>query len=172
MVKTLKGFMTGLSALPPFMRRVLEMILSLLTAAFFSILLITILLHDREVTIPEWGETYVSNQIESSLSGLNLDFDSAFLTLDETWRPSLGFKDIEITQSKNASPILLNRMLVKLSLARALQGALRVNTIQAAINHPMVSCFVASFPKYILGPPDIVLIRFLGHLSYYKLNTG
>lgn len=130
MVKSLKGYRTGLAALPPFLRRVLAFLLAMLTAVFLSMFLLIVLLHDREVTLPAWAETEVSNRIEASLSGLSFNFESAFLTLDNTWRPSLGFKDIEITQSKNSNPILLNQMTVKLSLARALQGKLWVNAIQ------------------------------------------
>ena len=116
--------------LPPFLRQIFAIFLAGLTAIFFAAVLFIVLIHNREVELPVWAETYVSNQIDASLSDVNISFDSAFITLDENWRPSLGFKDIEVITPTIPRPILLNRMLMKLSLARALERKLRINTIE------------------------------------------
>lgn len=130
MVKYFSRLRGGLSVLPPFLRRIFAMCLAVLTASFFAVLLFIVLLHNREVKLPTWAETYVSSKIDASLPDLNINFDSAFFTLDDTWRPSLGFKDIEVTPGTTPKPVLLNRMMVKLSLLRALEGKFRIDTIE------------------------------------------
>ena len=130
MVKYFSRFWRGLSGLPPVMRRIFAIFIAALTSIFFAAVLFVVLLHNREVELPNWATTYVSNQIEVSLSDLNMTFERAFITLDENWRPSLGFKDIEVSPGKVPKPVLLNRMLIKLSLARALEGKLRINTVE------------------------------------------
>ena len=116
--------------LPPFLRRILTVFFAVLTSGFFAAVLFIILLHNREVELPAWAETFVSNQIDASLSDLSVSFERAFITLDESWQPSLGLKDIIVTSSKAPGPVLLNRMAINLSLARALEGSFRIRTVQ------------------------------------------
>lgn len=130
MVKSAKGFITRLSALPLFLRRILGLFVAMITAMFSVFLLILILLYDREVTLPKWADTQVNKKIEASFSDLNFRYETVFLTLDDKWRPSLGLKNAEIVRNESSSPILLNRMVLKISLAQALQGKLKLNSIQ------------------------------------------
>lgn len=116
--------------LPPFLRRILTVFFAVLTSGFFAAVLFIILLHNREVELPAWAEKFVSNQIDASLSDLNVRFETAYITLDQSWQPSFGFKDIKITSSKAPGPVLLNRMAINLSLARALEGRFRISTVQ------------------------------------------
>ena len=76
--------------LPPFLRRILTIFVAVLTSGFFAAVLFIILLHNREVELPAWAETFVSNQIDASLSDLSVSFERAFIPWMRVGSPAWG----------------------------------------------------------------------------------
>lgn len=96
---------------------------SLATVVFVALLFL-ISLRGREVDLPSWVIDPLRQELSGIQSGVNVDFNKAFLFVSDDWKPKIVLSGVSLNKPNEPSFLQLGRLDTGFSLADALRGKL------------------------------------------------